>query len=685
VNANDELARLAALAGIEAAYHDIQGVQHRTSPAVQRALLQAMRLGCATSGEVRESAAMLQRRTLCTAVPPLSVLRMPKLILGITLPDTLVDNILQWRCEDFRSKCDLKTAVAHDVGTFEGVRYRRYAVPLPSDIPLGYHTVDIATHNVEISARIAVTPAHAFRPRFVKTGERLWGLACHLYGIRSDTNWGIGDFGDLLRLGEVVGRAGGAALAINPLHALFLANPEQSSPYWPSSRHFLNPLYIDLRSFPELHRDSEAVLDDKVNYRRVAASKMAAFRRMQEHVLELTPKTFLEKAPRALRLFACHSVLSEHFGGTPWHRWPATLRNPESSHVKAWAESHASDLRFHMSLQWLADDQLHRARAANLRIGLVRDLAVGASPDGADVWADQNLFAIDASFGAPPDPFAAEGQDWGMPPIDPLALTARGFEPFIALLRANMTHAGALRIDHIIGLQRLFWMPKGGTAADGAYVRYPMDDLFGLLALESHLNQCFVIGEDLGTVPEGFRARMERECLLSTRLFFFERYANGLFKRPETYPPASVAQATTHDLPTVSGFWEGIDIPLQKIWNKDYDSAKAEALRHQDRSLVVAALVDQGFLEQEAAAEHFPAMKIIHAIHCFLARAPSVLALINLSDVMAMKDQLNVPGTTAEYPNWRMKLPQSIEELEESELWRATVDAIKRERAMKLV
>lgn len=685
MSSDEDLAQLAALAGIEAAYHDIQGTQHRVSPAVQRVLLRAMGLDCETPSDVRESAVVLKRRKLCAVVPPLSVLRQPNLTLSVTLPAALPGSILHWRCKDFGGRCDLETVAVEDVGTFEGVLFRRYAVPLASDIPFGYHTVVIMAHNVETIARIAVAPAHALCPSFAKNRERLWGLVCHLYGVRSETNWGIGDFGDLLRLGEIVARAGGAALAINPLHALFPADPEQASPYWPSSRCFLNPLYIDLRSFPELRRDSDAVLGDAVNYRRVTASKIAALRRTQDRILARVPEVFFDEAPRALRVFACHSALSEHFNGTPWRRWPVALRNPESSEVKAWAASHDSDLRFHMSLQWLADEQLRRARPPNLRVGLLRDLAVGASPDGAEVWADQSLFAAEASFGAPPDPFATKGQDWGMPPIDPLALTARGFEPFIELLQANMAHAGGLRIDHIIGLQRLFWIPKGATAADGAYVRYPVDELFGLLALESYRNECFVIGEDLGTVPEGFRERMDRECLLSTRVFYFERHADGLFKRPETYPSTSVAQATTHDLPTLVGFWRGSDIAAQAARNKDHDSAKAQAGRRRDRSLVIAALVDQGLLEQGADVEHVSATKIVHAIHCFLARASSVLALINLSDIMEMTDQLNVPGTTSEYPNWRKKLPHSLEELEESDLWRATVEAVKRERALKWV
>ncbi|MBY0508734.1 MAG: 4-alpha-glucanotransferase [Rhodospirillaceae bacterium] len=681
MRADRGLARLVEQAGIESHYYGVDGKPYQASLDVQRALLEDVGLMCATPADIRHSLHTLQSNNLLSPLPPMSVLRAPEHLLRVTLPLGIAGGVLRWCIGDRRGQYPLNNLPGERLGKMGGREYGQYAVPLPADLPLGYHDITIETHAGEIAAKIAVAPAHAMRPEFIETGQRLWGIACHLYGVRSERNWGIGDFGDLETLTGIVARHGGEALAINPLHALFPGSPEHASPYWPSSRRFLNPLYIDLSEFPEVVRDPAIVAGDAVAYRHVAAAKMSALKSVGDKLIARVPPAFFTEASEDAWMFACHSALSEHFGGLPWHAWPPEMRRADSPALREWAKTHINDLRFHLALQWLAEEQLRRAGKTGMKIGLVRDLAVGASPDGADVWSDPTLFALGSRFGAPPDPFASQGQDWGMPPINPRELAARGFAPFIAMLQANMAHAGGLRIDHVSGLQRLFWIPKGASASQGAYIRYPMNELFGLLALESHLNKCLLIGEDLGNVPEGFRDRMERECMFSTRLFYFERYPSGLYKRPDTYPPMSVAQATTHDLPTLAGFWQGRDIAVHNDLDRNYESETAKELRHGDRALIVAALIDQDLLEPQTEPEDISDAAIIRAIHRFLTRSSAGLALINLSDVMIMKDQLNIPGTISGYPNWRLKLPETLEKLEEGEAWRLSVEAVRRERS----
>lgn len=665
-----DIAELAAAAGILPCYRDMTGAERRCSPDTARAILQAMGFSVETDSSVRDALHALSARP---GLPAAIVIR-----LGAQAPPRLPGNG-HWTLQE------------EDGGVHEGMAHG--GIDLPPGLAPGYHKLTIADAESARESTIIAAPPACYMPDALTGGGRRWGVACHVYSLRSASDWGIGTFSELAALAEMTAAAGGSTLAINPLHARFSEKPDLCSPYWPSSRRFLDPVYIDLAGVAELKActDARALLrasglperiaaakgSREVDYKAVTCLKLELLRPLVRR-WEAQPwpelDDFVAAGGEDLHRFAVFSALSEHFGGKPWRQWPAVFRDPASASVARWAESHRRDIRFHLLLQWLAERQLAASAAVPLEIGLLRDLAVGVSPDGADAWADQALYPGDTRVGAPPDMFSTEGQDWGLPPLNPHLLASGGYRPFIAAIRANMAHAGGLRIDHVMSLDRLFWIPAGAKAIDGAYVRYPFEDLLGIIALESHRAGCLVVGEDLGTVPDGFRARLARENLLSTRILFFERHESKLFKRPELYPALALAVASTHDMPTLAGYWAGRDIAIRAEISGD--SAEEEAVeREHDRQRLLDALHDQGLLLPEAKVED-----IILAVHRFLARTPSQLMLVNVADIMGAIDQLNLPGTVNEHPNWRHKLPATLEELRDSVAWARTIEAVARER-----
>jgi (1->4)-alpha-D-glucan 1-alpha-D-glucosylmutase len=380
----------------------------------------------------------------------------------------------------------------------------------------------------------------------------------------------------------------------------------------------------------------------------------------------------------ALRRQALFDALQSHFFARDasvwgWPAWPDAYRDPDSAAIVAFADQHAERIDFFAWLQWQADLQrasvAERARQCGLRVGLYTDLAVSIDRGGAESWANQPLYAAQASVGAPPDAFNVQGQDWGLPPMIPQRLRDAGYAPFIATLRANMRAAGALRIDHAMGLLRLYWVPSGARAAHGAYVRYPLEDLLGLLALESERHRCLVIGEDLGTVPDEARAALGADDVLSYRVLLFERDAGGDFKPPAQYPEAALATASTHDLPTLAGWWEGHDIALRAAHGHlgpHADASGERAARIGDRGRLLAALARAGLLPAGTPVDPgaVPALTpaLADALQTYLARTPCALFVVQPEDVFGVIEQANLPGTTSEHPNWRRKLPVPLEQ-----------------------
>jgi len=535
--------------------------------------------------------------------------------------------------------------------TIEDGGTRDVARSLPADLPPGYHTLSL--RDDAEPTRLIVAPRRCPVPL-----QRGWGWAAQLYAARSSGSWGIGDLADLRRLGDWATRLGARMLLINPLTASLPLPTQQASPYCPSSRRFLNPLYLRVEDIPgaaALGADLDRLsalgralnAERHIDRARVFALKHEALEALWQHDGGRDPAfdDFVRRAGEPLREFAAFSALAERYGGG-FRAWPAAYHRPDAPAVAAFAEAHAGRVRFHQWLQWRLDAQLARACAA---APVMQDLPIGVDPDGADAWAWQDSLAIGASIGAPPDRYVKRGQDWGLPPFVPHRLRAVGYQPFIETIRAALRHAGGLRIDHVMGLFRLFWVPTGAAPADGGYVRYPADELLAIVALESHRAGAVVVGEDLGTVEAGVREQLADHGILSYRVMWFE---DGPTSR---YPSLAMAAITTHDLPTVAGLWSGADIAEQRALGLEPNEIAMDATRKRLASAIGTAT--------ESALDD-----VIAAAHRVLAAAPSLLVTATLDDALMVAERPNVPGTTAERPNWSLALPEPLERLETTPL-----------------
>ncbi len=538
---------------------------------------------------------------------------------------------------------------------------------LPADLPLGYH--ELRPLDGRPAARLIVAPARCHLPE----GLRAWGWAIQLYALRSRESWGIGDLADLRRLAEWSASALGAGAAVlNPLHAVLPLVPQEASPYFPSSRRYRNPLYLRVEEVPGA---AEAGLDvtrlaaegralnreRRIDRDAVFRLKLAALEAVWARGGATAPgfAGYRAREGAGLETFATFCVLAERHG-SGWRRWPAEHRHPASPAVERFATERAERVGFHAWVQWLLDEQLARAGQA---LRLVTDLAIGFDGEGADAWAWQDVLARGVTVGAPPDDFAPEGQDWGLPPFVPHRLRAADYAPFVETVRAGLRHAGGMRVDHVMGLFRLFWVPVGATARSGAYVSYPSDDLLAIIALESERAGAVIIGEDLGTVAPGVRERLAAERILSTRVVWFEPGP------PSGYPPLSLAAVTTHDLPTVRGLWTGSDLREQQAVGVAPNLAGTKTLRGRLRELAG--------VPGDASAD-----AVALAIHRRLAEAPSTLIVATLEDALGVAERPNLPGTTGERrANWSLALPKPVEEIEGDPRPRAVAEILARRTA----
>jgi 4-alpha-glucanotransferase len=498
-----------------------------------------------------------------------------------------------------------------------------------------------------------------------------WLLAAQLYGIRSQRNWGHGDFSDLLALLELAAKVGAAGIGINPLHAVFDDAPEPLSPYSPSSRLFLNPLHIAVDALPEFQggasADMASTIDrlrrsDLVDHHGVAALKQRALRAAHQSFLsrampgerEDFAKFRQSRAPTLAR-FAAFEVLRRRLAG-PWWQWPSEWQAPDDAAIAHLRAETGDALAFHEYIQWIADRQLMRCRdradALGLPIGLYVDVAIGVRPDGFDAWNAPDAIVPSLSLGAPPDLLNTLGQNWGLAGFSGVGLQARDFQPFRDMLRASMRYAGAIRLDHVLGLKRLYFIPDGMRPDHGAYVSMPFRRLLDITAEESGANRCIVIGEDLGTVPPGFREQVARFGLWSYQVMVFERDARGEFRPPEHYAERALVTFSTHDLPTFAGWFAQHDLRMRAALQIPAGETGEE------RAAAVAAL-HAALRSQGVAACDFS------AVVGYLAASPARLLAVALEDVLGVCDQANVPGTVDEHPNWRRKLPLDLERLRE--------------------
>ncbi|HYM73927.1 MAG TPA: 4-alpha-glucanotransferase [Stellaceae bacterium] len=690
---------VAKLLGIEPRHVDALGVVHEPAAETLERFIAAF--GLPPEPDRAAAAIVEARHAAPLGLDPLVIVAAEAPALTLRLPPG--SGLVEWHC-DFEEG---GAAAGRSRLSAVSDRPGEALLTLPGALPLGYHRLELKIGGLSVGVGIAAAPPVCHLAPSLQPGARSWGLTAQLYGLRSEHNWGMGDFTDLATLCRGAGAAGAAAVGINPLHALFAAEPRHASPYSPSSRSMLDYLYIDVTAAPGFSDDpairalvpaaalAAARATELIDHGAVAALKRpvleALWRRFRDTDLGsggaaksafgAAFRQFQQEGGQPLFTFAVFEALHEKIdreqGYAPWRNWPAALRDPGSDAVAAFAEAHRERVEFFEFLQWEADRQLGNAatagREAGLSLGIYRDLAVGVNPDGAMAWADQELVVPGMAIGAPPDALSRAGQDWGLAPLNPLALRRRGFAPFVAALRANMRYAGVLRIDHVMSLQRLYWVPSGSSATEGAYVEYPFADLVRLVTLESQRQRCAVIGEDLGTVPIGFRETAHQANMLSYRIVAFERRDDGNFVPPAEYAPLAAASAATHDLPTLKGFWLGRDI----LWRQRlglYPDAEAEAAdiadRHRSRWQLLEALAAEGLLAPERFEEFLPAQgepvydpALGDAITMFLARSRARLMLVQIEDIAGEVEQANLPGTSDEHPNWRRRLATPLDDI----------------------
>ncbi len=605
--------------GIDDCYYDARGVEHATTPETRAALSAAMGVGADAPGS--------------GAPPPVRVL-------------------LPGGDRAFPGGADL---------TLEDGSQRTVDGELPSDLPDGYHQLFPRGGGETL---LIVSPGRCFLPDDFST----WGFAAQVYAARSRGSWGIGDLVDLARLGRWTRRLGGGVVMVNPFCAATPVPPIEPSPYYPSSRRFANPIFLRVEEVPgwddldARRREQLAGAGQALNARRLI-DRDAIFRLKME-ALEAIFAGFEGETGfdwyrsgqgQALTDFATYCALAERHG-KDWRRWPAEVRRADSAGTAAFRVAHRERINFHAWLQWQIDTQCEQAAQT---IAILNDLPIGLDIAGADAWCWQDLLVRDVSVGAPPDEFNANGQDWGLTPFIPLRLREARYRPFIETIRAMMRNAGGLRIDHVMGLFRLFWIPHALGTKAGAYVRGRAEDLLAIVALESQRARAVVVGEDLGTVEPGVREHLADHRMLSYRLLYFEPMP------PAAFPELALSSVTTHDLPTIAGLWTGADAAAQKKIGIDPNEAGTKALRDK--------LCDFGGATADASAE-----AAIESTYRALGKAPSRILLATLDDAVAETERPNLPGTVSERPNWSIALERPLEEIEELELPRRIARALTR-------
>lgn len=657
-----------------------------TSDATQRALLTAMGHDVSTDESIAAEIARLDAAERSCPLDPAHVvphdapipvrLRCP--------PHARATWRLELECEDGTRETREGRVEADHRGLVE--------IPFPFDAPPeGYHrlraSIRTADHETTSDQLLVVAP-EACTPTAARLGDgKGFGIFTNLYTVRSATNWGIGDLGDLRRLAAWAHARGAAFVGVNPLHATGNRNGAVS-PYSPTSRLYGNPIYLDVTAIPEWTASEEArtIADSTHGQRALAAVRershvdyanvwalktrvLTALHRAfaEQHRGRATARgtaytQFLERAGMGLDAFATFCALDEAFGDPTappdWRTWPVEYHEPHGGAVSRFARENAETVDRHRWLQFELSRQLEAAGAPlDARLGLYADVAVGSAPGGSDVWTWRSLFVPAATIGAPPDAYATGGQDWALPPIHPHRLRDDRYAYWIRLLRASLAHAGAIRLDHVMGLFRLFWIPRGRPASEGAYVRYPAEELLGILALESRRHGAVVVGEDLGTVPAEVPGVMRRRGLLASRVLYFQRGADGEFLPPDAYPADALATVATHDHVPLAGYWSGADLSLRRALGVSVDTPEERARDH-------AALARRLAADGGLSAENATPGEVLRATHALLARTPCVLVGAALDDLGGETEPVNVPGVGPErFPSWTRKMTRSLEEI----------------------
>ncbi len=654
--------------GIAVDWTDAAGAPHRVGIDSLRAILAALGFPCRTPDELahsrtRAQALATRQRNFITA--------------SVDSPLTL----------ELGKQSDVVGEIALDGGKTIPITLRAAgnAHIVPAIAEPGYHRLRVADREITL----AVAPARCLTLEQVAASGKMYGLAVQLYALRRPNDGGIGDTSALSDLVAGAAREGADAIALSPVHSLFTSEPGHYGPYSPSSRLFLNPLYADptvlfgeARVATAREGSGNSTADDVlIDWPVAARTRYTLFRKLFDdfaNELKQTPpspratdyREFVRDGGARLGEHALFEAAHRHHyraekPAWSWRDWPDDWRIPTATGIAKFSDTSAREIDFHMFMQWIATRTFSSvqaaARDAGMRIGLIADLAIGMSPDGSHAWSRQDDLLLGLSIGAPPDPFNTRGQDWGLTAFSPQALMSRGFEPFIATLRAAMRIAGGVRIDHVMGLTRLWLIPRGGSPVDGAYLRYPFEDLLRIVALESHRHGAIVIGEDLGTVPPEFRARAAAAGIAGMDVLWFQRDRRG-FIPPARWRRDAVAMTTTHDLPTAAGWWRGADIETRAGIGLAPDKEGELKRRGKDRAALWRAYRKANIADgpMPAPGNTGPA---VDAAVAFTAQSPAALALIPVEDILGLAEQPNLPGTIDEHPNWRRRLPQSAADM----------------------
>ncbi|SPK74605.1 4-alpha-glucanotransferase (Amylomaltase) (plasmid) [Cupriavidus taiwanensis] len=710
------LLALALRAGLQPHWTDAWNQPREVSDAALRRVLEGLGLPCGSPGQCAASHAWLAADDAAHALPPLVTAERGQPVL-VPWPHTLPQRAYRVTLED--GAIIAGTAV-------RGAGADAALMRLPAIDVCGYHRLDLGDGHTTLAVAprrcygVADALRHAGRGEGdgAGAGSAPWGLAVQLYSLRRGAACGMGDLTALAEGCASAARAGADAIAINPLHAPFAALPERYSPYAPSSRLFLNPLYADPATvFGQAAVDAAIAglgagdtlqaLDARaeIDWIALAPLRYAILRWLWQRRETLLPRAALDdyaafraRGGTALHAHACYEAIQarrlgdssngNHQQAAPdWRCWPVTLRSPADAAVAAFAHSHADDVAFHAFLQWLADDGLARAqraaRDAGMAIGIIRDLAVGADPGGSQAWTRQPETLAGFHAGAPPDLYNPLGQDWGVAVFSPRGLRRHGYAAFLEMLRANLGHAGGLRIDHVLGLARMWLVPAGAPASDGAYLRYPLQDLLRLVALESWRHRTIIIGENLGTVPPELDAALSARGVLGIDVLWFQRGARpkdeargestadagdlggreaeaAAFLPPPAWPADAIATTTTHDLPTVAGWWAGQDLAWRdrlRLLAPGETLAQARAGRARERVALWEALCDAGLCTGAVPPpEHAP----LDAVLAWVGTARTAMRLLPLEDLLGLAEQPNLPGTTSGHPNWQRRLDTAV-------------------------
>jgi 4-alpha-glucanotransferase len=671
LDADASIRKLAIASGLSPSWTDHTGQDRTVSGDDLRRILESCGVSCSNISQIADS-----RRQLMQDIGGRSL---PAMIVATAGEPLLIpaDHL-----EPSHARIIFEEGDAQDIWLHEHADGYLRADPIHR---IGYHQLQVAN----TQTTLAIAPPRCFTAADVSGGAPVWGLTAQLYGLRTQGDGGIGTFAGVEALCATAGLRGADALALSPTHALFSADANHYSPYSPSTRLFRNPLHADCASVIGPARVAAAIVASGVaqqmaelealplvDWRQAAAVRMRLLRAlfddfMATDVAHHTPlaaafEGFCASGGEALaghaRFEALHAYYFQRdYALWDWRSWSIEHRDSRAQGVANFAHEHECEVRFHSFLQWLADaSQAHAqdtARRAGMRIGLICDLAVGMNAGGSHAWMQPNDLLVGLNIGAPPDPLAPRGQNWGLTTFAPRALRRNGYAPFLATLRAQFRHAGGVRIDHVMGLARLWLVPEGEDASHGAYMAYPFNDMLKLVCLESHRHRAIVIGEDLGTVPHGFRERLDQAGVYGMRVMQFERAADS-FHKPEWYAPSAAAMSSTHDIPSIAGWWSGADLKLRQELEQFGPGQTLEGEEHnraQDRNAMWRAFEDANVVERGPTPPPSAGASATDAAMAFLACTTSQLALAPVEDLIGLVEQTNLPGTTNEHPNWRRR------------------------------